>query len=266
MIKKSAFFTGILIGVFSFISCQQTKSTSLKVMSYNIRHGEGLDTILDLSRAANLIKAQSPHFVGLQEIDHYCTRTDSVNQTQYLSERTNLTGTFGKFMDFQNGAYGMATLTALPIISSRVLELPKAKYEPRSAIVQIIQVEEKAVVIANVHFDWIGGEEGSQNRLKQAKALVHHLDAIGEATIILGDFNCTPNSPTMAYFKEQGFVFAEKGADNLSFQIGKKVEIDHIIYRSSEDLKLSLKFVSLLEAPITSDHRPLVAELLMTND
>ena len=250
--------------VVGLISYGQTKTTTIKLMSYNIRHGEGLDTILDLSRAAAIINSQQVDFVGLQEIDHFCTRTDSVNQIQLLAESTNMTGTFGKFMDYQSGAYGMATLTSLPIISSEVVSLPDGKYEPRSSIVQEIQIDDTSIVFANVHFDWIDGEEGSQNRLKQAQALVEHIDFTGKAAIILGDFNCTPNSPTMSFFKEQGFVFLDKGTDNLSFQIGSKSEIDHIIYRSSNEVHFSNKSIQLLKAPVTSDHRPLVAEITIT--
>ncbi len=105
-------------------------------MSYNIRHGKGLDTILDLSRAAALIKSQAPDLCGLQEVDQYCLRSESVNQTEYLAKETNMEGTFGKFMDYQNGEYGLATLSAKPLISTKVLQLPDGKHEPRSSIIQ----------------------------------------------------------------------------------------------------------------------------------
>src|SRR5210317_1005445 len=136
MIKKLYYFVSCTLLLTSIIACEQTKTTTIKVLSYNIKHGVGLDTILDLSRAANIIKSQHPEYVGLQEIDHYSTRSDSVDQTNYLAEQTDMTGTFGKFMDFQGGAYGMATLTSLPINLSEVVSLPDATYEPRSAIVQ----------------------------------------------------------------------------------------------------------------------------------
>ncbi|MDH3698786.1 MAG: hypothetical protein OEQ81_08985 [Flavobacteriaceae bacterium] len=40
------------VGLLSFGGCNQKEPISLTIMSYNIRHGEGLDTIVDLSRAA----------------------------------------------------------------------------------------------------------------------------------------------------------------------------------------------------------------------
>ena len=41
-------------------------------MSYNIRHGNGLDNIQDLSRSAKIIESEAPDLCGLQEIDNYC--------------------------------------------------------------------------------------------------------------------------------------------------------------------------------------------------
>lgn len=234
-------------------------------MSYNIRHGQGLDTVLDVSRAGALIKEHAPHLVGLQEVDNYSMRSDSIGQTDYLAQKTNMQGTFGKFMDYQSGAYGMATLSAKPLTSTKVLQLPDAKYEPRSAIIHEVEIAKDCnIVFANVHFDWIDGTEGSALRLNQAKALHKYIDSLNKATIITGDFNCTPDSPTMAYFAEQGFVFVEKGADNLSFQGDEKSEIDHLIYRDSKQVKFKAKHSELLKEPIISDHRPLVVELEVT--
>ena len=231
-------------------------------MSYNIRHGEGMDTILDLSRSADIIKSQAPDLCGLQEVDNSCTRSGSILQTKYLAHHTNMTGSFGKFMDFQGGEYGMATLSVKPLISTKVLRLPDAKYEPRSSIVHEVQIAPGCnIVFANVHFEWISTEEGSANRLLQAKSLLNYIDSLNQATIIIGDFNCTPDSPTMRYFAEQGFVFIEKGADNLSFQGEDKSEIDHVIYRDAENIEFKKKSVQLLKEPITSDHRPLIVEL-----
>jgi endonuclease/exonuclease/phosphatase family metal-dependent hydrolase len=259
--KKTAF---ILIGLilFSFIACKEEQTTNLKILSYNIRHGEGLDMILDLSRSERIIKSQSPDLCGLQEVDNFCLRTDSIDQTDYLAQKTFMTGTFGRFMDFQGGEYGMATLIAKPVISTKVLHLPDGKDEPRSSIVHEIQIAKGCtIVFANVHFDWVDGNEGSANRLNQAQALIKYIDALDRATVITGDFNCTPDSPTMQYFTEQGFVFVQKGDDNLSFQGNSKVEIDHVIYRNAGDVKFEKKSIQLIEEPLVSDHRPLVAEL-----
>ena len=259
---KKAVVALIVLLLLSIYACKKDNIITLKVMSYNIHHGEGQDTILDLSRIGQIIKSKSPDICVLQEIDYFCSRSDSVDQTDYLSRETNMKGTFGKFMDFQGGEYGMATLVAKPIISTKVLKLPEGKYEPRSSIIHEIEIAEGCIIaLADVHFEWIDGEEGNENRMKQAQALLKYLKTLDRATIIIGDFNCTPDSPPMQYFVEQGFIFMSKGKDNLSFQGNSNVEIDHVIYRGLSDVKFIEKSIQLLDEPIASDHRPLVAEL-----
>lgn len=234
-------------------------------MSYNIRHGEGMDEKLDLSRIANIIKRQKPDLCGLQEIDQFCKRSNSIDQSQFLARSTGMQGSFGKFMEYQEGAYGMATLSGLPLISTKVLSLPDAKNEPRSSIIHEVEiVEDCAIVFANVHLDWIKGEEGVTNRMNQAKALINDINKLNKASIIIGDFNCTPASPTMNYFKKQGFIFVEKGADNLSFQGENRSEIDHVLYRNSDEISFQIKTIQLLKEKLASDHRPLIADLEVT--
>ncbi|WP_283242708.1 endonuclease/exonuclease/phosphatase family protein [Marinifilum caeruleilacunae] len=231
-------------------------------MSYNIRHGEGMDQILDLSRAAEVIKEQGPDLCGLQEIDKDCLRSNKLDQTDYLAQKTQMTGTFGKFMDFDGGEYGMASLSAKPIISTKILHLPDGISEARSAIIHEVEIAKACtIVFVNVHFDWIESEEGIASRLNQAKVLTQYIDSINKPIIISGDFNCSPDSPTMNYFYDQGFEFINKGEDRLSFQGEHKAELDHVIFRNTNHIKIKPKSIYLLEEPIVSDHRPLIAEL-----
>ncbi|MFY0591062.1 endonuclease/exonuclease/phosphatase family protein [Roseivirga sp.] len=261
-LKRFLLSIALVIGFLSLTACDRQKTASFKIMSYNIKHGVGNDEVLDLSRAAAIIKAQAPDLCGLQEIDHFCSRSDSVGQIDFLAKQTGMKGSFGKFMDYQGGQYGMATLSAKPIANTKVLALPDGLYEPRSAIIQEVEIAEGCTILfVNVHFDWISGTDGSTSRMNQAKALIKYVDTINKAVVITGDFNCRPDSPTMQYFYAQGFEFAQKGADNLSFQGEKKSEIDHVIYRNTSNQFISVKNITLLSEPIVSDHRPLVTEL-----
>jgi endonuclease/exonuclease/phosphatase family metal-dependent hydrolase len=231
-------------------------------MSYNIRHGVGLDNVLDLSRSTKIIQSQAPDLCGLQEIDNFCSRSGSISQTDYISQKTNMKGTFGKFIDYQGGQYGMATLSVKPLKSTKVLPLPSGKEEARSSIIHEVEIAKGCnIVFANVHFDYLPEVNGISIRLSQAKALVEYLNSLNKAIVITGDFNCSPESATMKYFAEQGFVFVQKGKDNLSFQDEGKAEIDHLVYRNTSNVKFKKKSIRLLKEPIVSDHRPLVIEL-----
>ena len=242
--------------------CQTTKQTELTIMSYNIKHGEGMDKVQDLNRSLEIVKTYNPDLLALQEIDHKCERSGMVDQAQFFAEATASTGTFGKFMDYNGGQYGMATIIKPKIISTKVLPIPRAKYETRSVIIQELELENGIIIaFANVHFEWISGAEGEVNRLNQAKAVIDYLNTLNRPTIITGDFNCTPDSPTMLYFEKEGFTFVEKGSDNLSFQGEEKSEIDHLIYRAGNHTYITIKDILLVVEPVVSDHRPLIVKL-----
>ena len=66
----------------------------VRVLTYNIHHGEGIDGKFDLARIAKVIRKSRAHIVALQEVD----------------QRTKRWALFGKSMEFDGGEYGNALL------------------------------------------------------------------------------------------------------------------------------------------------------------
>src|SRR5690242_8494338 len=81
---------------------------ALRVLSYNIHHGEGTDGKLDLDRIAAVIKAQKPDLVAVQEVDRNTKRTNQVDQAAVLGKLTGLHAAFARAIDLQGGEYGQA--------------------------------------------------------------------------------------------------------------------------------------------------------------
>jgi endonuclease/exonuclease/phosphatase family metal-dependent hydrolase len=46
------------------------QSETIRILSYNIKHGQGMDDRVDLKRAAAVINSLQPDLVALQEIDN----------------------------------------------------------------------------------------------------------------------------------------------------------------------------------------------------
>lgn len=65
-------------------------SDALRVLTYNIHHGEGTDGVLDLERIAGVIKGASPDLVALQEVDVGAERTGGVDQAGELGRLTGM--------------------------------------------------------------------------------------------------------------------------------------------------------------------------------
>ena len=89
----------------------------VRVLCYNIHHGEGVDRKLDLERIARVIRSVSPEVVALQEVDRNTQRTGRVDQPAELARLTKMKVVFEKNIDFQGGQYGNALLSTGRIAS-----------------------------------------------------------------------------------------------------------------------------------------------------
>lgn len=224
---------------------------TLRLLSYNLHHGEGTDGKVDLPRIADYIKAQTPDVVFLQEIDRNCTRSGKVEQAAELGRLTGLTPVFAKFMNFQGGEYGQAILTKFPVQHSRTVELP-AGSEPRSSAVATVKAPWGPLTVANVHF-----YETEAQRLSQAQALVAALDHGKTEAILMGDFNSEPGDKVISWLSSL-YTFPDKLGELKATwpSDNPKENIDHIFYRLEGGWKI--REYRVLEEKIISDHRPLL--------
>src|SRR5437867_2636498 len=73
----------------------------VRVLTYNIHHGEGRDGEFDMPRLARVITNVQPDLVGLQEVDVGTSRASGVDQLSELAQLTGMHGQFGKAMDYK---------------------------------------------------------------------------------------------------------------------------------------------------------------------
>jgi endonuclease/exonuclease/phosphatase family metal-dependent hydrolase len=229
----------------------------IRVVAYNVKHGRGMDDVVDLERTADVLRRLTPDIVGLQEIDDRATRSGGVPEAEWLGRRLGLNHAFGRFMDFQGGAYGMAILTRFPIESSREVRLPDGN-EPRVALaVEVRLPDDRRLTIVNVHFDWVR-DDGF--RFAQASALTTYLDALTIPYILLGDFNDGPESRTLGLFKARATEAAKPPDDRFTFSSTEpEREIDFIFYAPAS--AFTAREVRVIDEPVASDHRPVLAVL-----
>lgn len=76
-------------------ACTQ-RPERLKLMSYNIRNGIGIDNIQDIGRIARVILREAPDLVALQELDSATLRVDGRYIPGELGRMTGMHATFGR--------------------------------------------------------------------------------------------------------------------------------------------------------------------------
>lgn len=245
-----------------FFASLDTPATSdtLRVLAYNIHHGEGMDSVIDLQRIADLILEVDPDIVTLQEVDSVVARTDGVNQAAVLGRMTGMTPVFGRFMPYQGGAYGMAILSRWRIRDIDNYQLPNGA-EPRTALTVVITspTTGQPIRVSGIHFYRTEFE-----RAAQADSLMAHLAAAVEPdmpTILAGDFNSEPYTRVINDLRS-GWTIVDKGQDNLTFSSFDPVrEIDFMMYRPAAPFEVLGQW--LLDEPVISDHRPVVTDFVI---
>jgi endonuclease/exonuclease/phosphatase family metal-dependent hydrolase len=91
-------------------ACTQ-RQERLKLMSYNIRNGIGIDNIQDIGRIARVILREAPDLVALQELDSATLRVDGRYIPGELGRMTGMHATFGRAIGFAGGSYGIGLLS-----------------------------------------------------------------------------------------------------------------------------------------------------------
>lgn len=252
-----ALFVLTALVVFSWRGCDVMGSESLKVLSYNIHHGEGGDGKLDLVRIAAIISQSGADVVALQEVDRRTERTGGVDQAAELARLTGFNVFYGKAMDFQGGAYGQALLSRWPLDETRVHRLPNpSQREPRIAVSALVRPPHlKPFRVIGTHLD--AGRE-DVDRWAQAGDLMDLFVGDSHPTLLVGDLNSRPDSRVVTFLLEK---WTDASAQTPAYTVSAKkpsARIDYILYRSAPQWRVKSSVV--LPEAVASDHRPLLVE------
>jgi len=232
----------------------ENNKPELRIMSYNIRHGAGMDLKVDLERIAEVIKKQNPDLIALQEVDNKCSRSGSKDIAAELGKMVGMQHRFGKFMDFGGGEYGMAVLSKLPIKETIRHQLPKGS-EPRCALELKVEVPgmSQPLSFVCIHNDWITEEV----RIKQIQTLLDNLKEYSNPIILAGDFNGKSSDKSIELLKKDGWEIFNKDGMKTWPADKPTIEIDFFVTRNF--LHKSVIAHEVIDEREASDHRPIYA-------
>ena len=235
---------------------QKEEPVTLRLLSYNIRHGEGMDKRIGLKRIAEVIHKERPDLVALQEIDRNCTRSGTTDIAAIMGGMLKMEHRFDKFMNYQGGEYGLAALSRWPVKESIRHELPKGA-EPRCALELIVQPPSMQTPISFVciHNDWTSEEF----RVRQVQALLDALKARQHPVILAGDFNGQRDDASLKLLEKEGWTILEKDDSNAALTWpadNPEVEIDFFVVKGIDLISVEHR---VLDESVASDHRPISA-------
>lgn len=160
-----------------------TCKRELRIATWNIHMGIGLDGERDLSRTAQVIRQLAPDVMALQEVDNQVEQ--EINDLERLGEVTGLSVVAGPTLQRTTGDYGNALLTRLPVLYVERYDLSVKQREPRGLLIVHQDWHGKELQVAITHLGLRPGE-----RRCQVRRLIEYLSA-GERKplILMGDFN-----------------------------------------------------------------------------
>lgn len=249
---------GVLLTAVLAVGVQAEEAVEIRVLSYNIHHAEGLDRQLDLERIARIIRDASPDFVALQEVDVRTERSDKVDQAAELGRLAKMQFAFGSNLKFSGGDYGNAVLTPHKIVSHKNHSLPKLDAgEQRGVLAVEVSLGEgkPQVLFFATHLDHRPPED---SRLASAKFINDLMAEAKLPMVLVGDLNTEPGSPSFTVFTERWQPTTKEPL--FTFPADKpRIAIDHVLVDKQHPWEVVV--VQVLDEPVASDHRPLLATL-----
>ncbi|WP_213423482.1 endonuclease/exonuclease/phosphatase family protein [Bhargavaea massiliensis] len=252
---------------------------TVRIMSYNIAHGQGMDGKVDLERIADVIRSSGADIVALQEVDsHYSGRSGYEDQAARLAAMLDMSYSYGPNLVEPPLApgqparkFGNAVLSRFPIKYAvnhpyRHVEKPPDNAEPRGMLETVVDLGGTNFSLFNTHLSL--HEEGIRSNIGE---LLEIAENTFFPAVIAGDFNAVPNHPQIAKVRSR-FVDAFAGAapgESFTFPSSYRdpsgigitepaVRIDYLFSKGAEDIRNA----RVIDTN-ASDHMPIVADFVI---
>jgi endonuclease/exonuclease/phosphatase family metal-dependent hydrolase len=236
----------------------------MRLLTYNIHKSVGgLDRRYRPERVLDVIAAEQPDLICLQEVEAYTAGKKSTDHPPRVAERLGAVDwMYQADVSCRRGGYGNLVLSRWPFREREQVSLSVARRLPRGAQLVVVDTPSGPLRLVNWH---LGLRE--QERRWQAGRLLEH-DALrnGELPIVVaGDCNDWRNTLERHVFAARQFVQATAPARRFrSFPAFLALTaLDKVFYRGP----LAMSMVRVVRHPLArraSDHLPLVVDFDLT--
>ena len=220
----------------------------LRVMSYNVKNGYGMDGVKDITRCGELVRKTQPDAVAVQELDSCSKRNNFYVLGKMAEAAGGYHAYYGPTIPYRGGKYGIGVLTKKPALSVEFHRLPCPK-EPRGMLV----VEMKKYYLICTHLSL-----SEPHRVESVAIIKDVISKLKDKPVLIaGDMNAKPTTKPILAFK----VFATLLSDDTWLTYSSNNPRRCIDYIFGVNGKFDVTNRHIFDQSLLSDHFPIYVDV-----
>lgn len=240
----------------------------IRIVTYNIHRAIGVDRRFRPERIVRILHHHDPDVVLLQEVDEGVPRSRELHMARELASELGFAYfAMGHNVSLRKGRYGNATLSRLPILRERNIDLSTTNSWIRRGCQHTsiaLPAGRPALEVFNLH---LGLSARERDRQVELLARSSEFASLGSDVpcLVAGDFNDWRSLLRPVFTNGLGFHCAtdSRGSRHRPLAtfpaFSPRGGLDRIYYRGPLRL-LGVRRCRLQVARVASDHRPVIAE------
>lgn len=252
---KKSFLVLLLLGLWSagiFSSPAQSlpERRDLTLVTYNIRHGLGLDGRTDYARIGRLLKASGADVVALQEVDSATQRSRGCDVLHEIADEALMYPVFARSMAFDGGAYGVGLLLKEHPLRVERVPLP-GREEPRVLLV----AELTDCCVACTHLSLTPADQ-----LASLPVIRRVAERYDKPFFLAGDWNALPTDSTLKLLQRDFRLLSAPRTPTYPADRPQQT-LDYVALWRPTAKRVALHLAQVLNEPVGSDHRPVAVSV-----
>lgn len=230
------------------VACSPSEK-ELKMMSFNVNNGVGIDSVLNFQRAADIILAQAPDVVAVQKLDSMTARFPHFALGE-LAGKTSMNGAYAAAAAIEGGSTGVGILSKEKPVKTYSVKLPGGD---EGSILFV--AEFKKYVFGCVTMSRAQGDQISSIAILKEEAA-----KAGKPFFFGGSLNARYGSQTISSLARDFTPLAN--ISGRTYPADKPVALVDYLFMYNRNIRsFSVDSVAVLNEPLASTHRPVIAKV-----
>jgi endonuclease/exonuclease/phosphatase family metal-dependent hydrolase len=246
----------LLAVVVTIAASQPGKVVEVKVLSFNIRHGENRWGKSNLRAILKVIQEQKPHLVALQAVDSLDSDGEVRFQLRQLAIQTGMYYAYGASDSTTGGSQGVGILSKWPFEKTQKLQLPTSPgSDPRVLLCGLVMPARGFTFrFCNARLEYASVFD----RALQAAYINRMLDESIQPVLLAMDMGARPNEQPYFSFRKK-WMDAARGSLLPTWTEGVPGDrLDYIMVLKNTRVNVK-NYKVLRQDRDASDHFPIVA-------